>query len=68
MFYRIIIRLYPIDNKHHHLPHIHARHAESEAPVDAVDGEPSRKPLRLVQAWIERHRARNSADGTAAIG
>lgn len=32
MFYGIIIRLYLIDNKHHNLPHIHARYAEFEAP------------------------------------
>ena len=31
MFYGIIIRLYLIDNKHHNLPHIHAKYAAFEA-------------------------------------
>ena len=39
MFYGIIIRLYLIDNKHHHLPHIHAKYAEFEASIDIGDGE-----------------------------
>ena len=38
MFYGIIIRLYLIDNKHHHLPHIHAKYAELEASIGIGDG------------------------------
>ena len=30
MFYGIIIRMYLLDNKHHSLPHIHAKYAEFE--------------------------------------
>lgn len=61
MFYGIIIRLYLIDNLHHHLPHIHAKYAEFEASISIEDGEIlagqlPRKQLRLVQAWIELHR------------
>ncbi len=33
MFYGIIISLYFLDNKRHHLPHIHAKYAEFEASV-----------------------------------
>ncbi len=39
MFYGIIIRMYLIDNKHHNLPHIHAKYAEFEASVGIGDGE-----------------------------
>lgn len=61
MFYGIIIRLYLLDNRHHDLPHIHARYAEFEASVSLADAEVlagglPRKQLRLVQAWIELHR------------
>jgi hypothetical protein len=38
MFYGIIIRLYLMDNKHHNLPHIHAKYAEFEASIDIKDG------------------------------
>ncbi len=61
MFYGIIIRLYLIDNQHHHLPHIHAKYGEFEASISIEDGEIlagqlPRKQLRLTQAWIELHR------------
>lgn len=67
MFYGIIIRPYLIDNKHHHLPHIHAKYAEFEASIGIAEGEIlsgdlPRKQLRLVQAWIELHRDELVAD------
>lgn len=67
MFYGIIIRLYLLDDRHHALPHIHARYAEFEASVGIGDaeilaGELPRKQLRLVQAWIELHRDELLAD------
>ncbi len=67
LFYGIIIRLYLIDNKHHNLPHIHAKYAEFEASVGITDAEIfsiglPRKQLRLVQAWIELHRDELLAD------
>ena len=37
MFYGIIIRLYLPDNRHHNMPHIHARYAEVEAAVSIGD-------------------------------
>ena len=74
MFYGIIIRLYVLDNKHHQIPHIHARYAEYEASISIEDGEIlagelPRKQLRLVQAWIELRRDELIADWhLAALG
>ncbi|MGH8583845.1 MAG: DUF4160 domain-containing protein [Gammaproteobacteria bacterium] len=67
MFYGIIIRMYLIDNRHHNLPHIHAKYAEFEASINIENGEIlagklARKQLRLVQAWIELHRDELKAD------
>ncbi|WP_374564046.1 DUF4160 domain-containing protein [Nitrosomonas sp.] len=72
MFYGIIIRLYLIDNAHHHLPHIHAKYAEFEASIsiddgEIISGELPRKQLRLVQAWIELHRDELLADWELAV-
>lgn len=72
MFYGIIIRMYSLDNQHHHLPHLHARFAEHEASVALADGEVlagerPRKQLRLVQAWIELHRDELDADRALAV-
>lgn len=39
MSYGILIRLFLIDNKHHNVPHIHAKYAEFEASIDIPDGE-----------------------------
>lgn len=72
MFYGVIIRLYLIDNKHHNLPHIHAKYNEFEASIAIDDGEIlagdlPRKQLRLVQAWIELHRDELVADWELAV-
>ena len=71
MFYGIIIRLYFLDNKHHQLPHIHAKYAEFEVSIGIEDGEVlsgelPRKQLRLVQAWIELRRDELLADWNLA--
>ncbi len=55
MFYGIIIRLYLIDNKHHNLPHIHAKYAEFEASVNIVDGECSLVNYRVSNCAWYRH-------------
>jgi len=73
MFYGIIIRMYLSDDRHHNLPHIHAKYAEFEASIDIENGEMlagdlPRKQLRLVQAWIELHRDELMADWEIAIG
>jgi hypothetical protein len=67
MFYGIIIRMYLLDNRNYHLPHIHAKYAEFEASVgiengEILSGELPRKQLRLVQAWIELRRDELMAD------
>ena len=67
MFYGIVIRMFLLDNKHHNLPHIHAKFAEFEASISIGDGEIlagdlPRKQLRIVQAWIELHRDELMAD------
>nr|VFK11464.1 MAG: protein of unknown function (DUF4160) [Candidatus Kentron sp. LPFa]VFK24540.1 MAG: protein of unknown function (DUF4160) [Candidatus Kentron sp. LPFa] len=72
MFYGIIIRMYLSDDKHHHLPHIHAKYAEFEASIRIDDGEIlagklPRKQLRLVQAWVELHRDELVANWEIAI-
>ena len=72
MFYGIIIRLYLLDNKHHNLPHIHAKYSEFEAAIGIEDGEIlsgelPRKQLRLVQAWIELHKDELMADWELAV-
>lgn len=72
MFYGIIIRMYLLDNKVHHIPHIHAKYAEFEASIDIAEGEVlagqlPRKQLRLVQAWIELYRDELMADWELAV-
>lgn len=62
-----------MDNKHHNLPHIHARYAEFEASIsitegEVIAGELPRKQLRLVQAWIELHQDELQADWLLAVG
>ena len=72
MFYRIIVRMYLIDQQHLNLPHFHAEYAEYEASIRIEDGEVlagelPRKQLRLVQAWIELHRDELQADWELAV-
>jgi hypothetical protein len=60
-FYGILIYMYWLDTRHHHLAHIHARYADFEAVFaiesgDLLDGELPRKQRRLVEAWIELRR------------
>ena len=72
MFYGIIIRMYALDNKQHHLPHIHVEYAEAEAVFQIPDGEllegmlPN-KQYKLVQAWMVLHADELMADWKLAI-
>ena len=72
MFYGIIIRMYYIDNKQHHVPHIHAEYGGKKAVFSIADGEliagkfPDNK-TRLVQAWIEIRRDELDADWKLAV-
>lgn len=72
MFYGIVIRMYFHDDKQHHVPHVHAEYAGERSVFSVVDGEvlagefPPGK-ARLVQAWIEIHRAELLADWELAV-
>jgi len=65
-------RMYFVDDKQHHTPHVHVEYAEKRAVFDIDDGEmlagalPSGK-ARLVQAWIEIHREELQADWQLAV-
>ncbi len=39
MFYGLIISMYYLDNKRHHLPHIHVKYQEMEAVFSINNGE-----------------------------
>jgi hypothetical protein len=72
MFYGIIIRMFLLDNRHHNLPHVHAKYSEFEASIgiqegEVLAGELPRKQLRLVQAWIELHRDELMADWELSV-
>ncbi len=71
-FYGIVIYLYWLDNRQHHLPHVHAHYAGDEAVFaiesgDVIDGVLPRRQTRLVQAWIELRRDALMADWALAI-
>ena len=72
MFYGIIIYLYYLDNKKHHIAHIHAEFAEFEGIFNIETGEmiegdlPSPKRV-MVQAWMEIHRDELMADWKLAV-
>jgi hypothetical protein len=72
MFFGIIVRMFFMDNKEHHLPHIHVEYAEFEAVINIADGNliagnfPAGK-LKLVQAWIEIHKDELMADWKLAV-
>ena len=59
-FYGIRVSMYTLDNKKHHLPHIHARYQNDKAVFSIPEGEllagslPSKK-VRMVQTWIDIH-------------
>lgn len=72
MFYGIIVSMYFVDNRRHHLPHIHARYQNEEVVIGISDGSvlegklPPGK-LRLVLAWVEIHRDDLLADWELAV-
>ncbi len=71
-FYGIIIYMYFLDNRQHHLPHIHAKYQGNEAVVAISDGKllegdiPSAK-MKLLQAWMEIHKEELMADWDLAV-
>lgn len=72
MFHGVIVYLYFLDNRQHHVPHIHVKYQDQEAVVAIPDGQilegsiPGSK-LRLVLAWIEIHREELMADWHLAV-
>lgn len=72
MFFGLIVRMYLMDTRQHHLPHIHIEYQGQVAVISIPEGEllagdlPPKK-LRLVQAWITIHEEELMADWTLAI-
>jgi Domain of unknown function (DUF4160) len=71
-FYGVLVYLYWLDTRQHHLPHIHAMYAGDEAVFaidtgEVLDGSLPRRQTRLVQAWIEIHREELVADWSLAV-
>ena len=72
MFYGIVVYLYYMDNKQHHLPHIHALYQGAEIIISIEDGKilegkfPSNK-LKLLLAWMEIHTEELIADWALAV-
>ena len=71
-FYGVLIYLYWLDTRQHHLPHIHAMYAGDEAVFaietgDLIDGKLPRRQTRFVQAWIEIRREELLADWSLAV-
>jgi shikimate kinase len=72
MFYGIIVSMYYLDNRRHHLPHIHVKYQEQEVVLsipdgDVLEGSLKSNKMKLVQAWIEIHRDELLADWELAI-
>ena len=60
MFYGIIVSMYYLDKRRHHLPHIHVKYQDQEVVIaipggEIPEGDLKTSKLKLVQAWIEIH-------------
>jgi hypothetical protein len=61
-----------LDNKQHHLPHIHVKYNDSESVFSIPDGDllegsiPANK-IKLVNAWIELRQEDLMAEWSLAI-
>ena len=67
MFYGIIVSMYYLDNRQHHVPHIRVKYQEQEAVFsipqgELLQGELKPNKMKLVQAWIEIHQEELMAD------
>lgn len=67
MFYGIIVSMYYLDTRKHHVPHIHVKYQDQEAVIsipegELLEGEIKANKMRLVLAWIEIHRDELMAD------
>ena len=57
-FFGIVIQMF---YKDHSPPHFHVKYGEFKCKIEIksgniIEGKLPRKPLRLVQAWVELHR------------
>jgi hypothetical protein len=71
MFYGLIVYMYFLDNKQHHLPHIHVEYQGKECIVAIPGGEYLEGSLlsskaKLLAAWIEIHQEELMADWSLA--
>ena len=72
MFYGLIVSMYYLDNKRHHLPQIHVKFQENESvflieTVEIIEGELPKNKRKLVEACIEIHKEDLIADWQLAI-
>ena len=72
MFYGVVVYVYCVDNRRHHLPHIHADYQGAEVVIDianvcVLEGQIPAAKLRLVLAWVEIHRDELLADWALAV-
>ena len=72
MFYGIIIYLYFLDNKQHHVPHFHAKYQNHEVVLSIPDGDVlagsfPRSKMKLLQAWVELHKDELVANWELAV-
>ncbi|MFH1321001.1 MAG: DUF4160 domain-containing protein [Bacteroidota bacterium] len=72
MFYGLIVSIYYLDEKKHHLPHIHVRYQGIESIFSIPDGEllegklqPNKR--KLLEAWIEIHKDELMANWELAV-
>jgi hypothetical protein len=72
VFYGLIVAMYYLDTKQHHLPHIHVKFGEDEAVYDIPNGSllegkiPANKE-KLIKAWIEIHQEDLMANWQLAV-
>jgi hypothetical protein len=72
MFYGLIVSMYYLNNKKHHLPHIHVKYQDQEAVFsiesgEILEGELPPNKRKLVEAWIEIHKEDLFANWSLAI-
>lgn len=72
MFYGMIIRMLFMDNKQHHVPHLHVEYQEQKVVIaipegNVLEGALPAKKLRLVQAWITIHEEELMANWKLAV-
>ncbi len=64
--------MYFMDNKQHHLPHIHVKYQGDEVIVsipdgDVLEGKIPKSKMKLLQAWIEIHKDELVANWELAV-